>query len=392
MSQLLIDRSPDLKRLRDEGYEIEVKGGYLLIHQIPYVNGSKEVCRGIIVSDLSLVSNTQTAPPQNHVSYFIGDHPCNSDGSLITSIIHSSQNQLLAEGITINHSFSNKPTAGYPDYYQKMTRYISIISDQAFAIDKNATPRTFKVIQELDSDSVHYYMDTNSSRANIYPINSKLTGHKVAVIGIGGTGSYILDLIAKTWVSEIHLFDGDIFCQHNAFRSPGAPSIELLDTKMKKVDYMASIYSNMHKHIVPHNYYIHEENINELNDMSFVFISVDKDSVRKLIIDHLFETGIPFADVGLGVNLVDDTLIGSLRVTVGTKDKHDHLINRIPSGNLDNDEYGSNIQIADLNSLNAVLAVIRWKKMFGLYQDLKKEHHTTYSINVSQINNEDFST
>jgi hypothetical protein len=390
MSQLLIDRSPDLKRLRDEGYEIEVKGGYLLIHQIPYVNGSKEVCRGILVSDLSLVSNTQTVPPQNHVSYFIGEHPCNSDGSPITSIKHSSQNQVLAEGIVINHSFSNKPAAGYPDYYQKMTRYISIISDQAFAIDKNATPRTFKVIQELDSDSVHHYMDTNTSRANIYPINSKLTGHKVAIIGVGGTGSYILDLIAKTWVTEIHLFDGDIFCQHNSFRSPGAPSIELLDSKMKKVIYMASIYSNIHKHIFSHDYYIHEENIIELNDMSFVFISVDKDSVRKLIIDHLLKTGVPFADVGLGVNLLDDSLLGSLRVTVGTKDKHDHLASRIPSGNLDNDEYGSNIQIADLNSLNAVLAVIRWKKMFGLYQDLKKEHHTTYSINVGHLNNEDF--
>ena len=253
-------------------------------------------------------------------------------------------------------------------------------------------PRTFKVIQEVDSDSAHYYMDTNTSRANIYPINSKLTGHKVAIVGIGGTGSYILDLIAKTWVSEIHLFDGDLFCQHNAFRSPGAPSIELLDSKMKKVNYMASIYSNMHKHIVPHDYYIHEENINELNEMSFVFISVDKDPARKLIIDHLLETGVPFADVGLGVNLVDDTLIGSLRVTVGTKDKHDHLVNRIPSGNLDNDEYGSNIQIADLNSLNAVLAVIRWKKIFGLYQDLKREHHSTYSINVSHLNNEDFTT
>ena len=60
------------------------------------------------------------------------------------------------------------------------------------------------------------------------------------------------------------------------------------------------------------------------------------------------------------------------------------------SGIPDNDEYASNIQIADLNSLNAVLAVIRWKKMFGFYQDLKMEHHSTYSINVGKLNNEDF--
>ena len=41
MSQQLISHSPDLKRLRDEGYEIEVRGGYLLIHHIPFVDDPK---------------------------------------------------------------------------------------------------------------------------------------------------------------------------------------------------------------------------------------------------------------------------------------------------------------------------------------------------------------
>ena len=35
MSQPLISRSSDLKRLRDEGYELEVRGNYLLVHSIP---------------------------------------------------------------------------------------------------------------------------------------------------------------------------------------------------------------------------------------------------------------------------------------------------------------------------------------------------------------------
>jgi biotin operon repressor len=47
MLQQLIDRSPDLKQLRDEGFEIEVKGGYLLIHHIPYVNQSREINYGV---------------------------------------------------------------------------------------------------------------------------------------------------------------------------------------------------------------------------------------------------------------------------------------------------------------------------------------------------------
>ena len=63
----------------------------------------------------------------------------------------------------------------------------------------------------------------------------KLMNHKVAIIGLGGTGSYILDMLAKTPVSEIHLFDGDDFLTHNAFRSPGAASLDDLSKKQKNL-------------------------------------------------------------------------------------------------------------------------------------------------------------
>ena len=39
---------------------------------------------------------------------------------------------------------------------------------------------------------------------------------------------------------------------------------------------------------------------------------------------------------------------------------------------MEDDEYATNIQIADLNALNALMAVIKWKKLSGFYQDLKK--------------------
>jgi hypothetical protein len=392
MSRQLIDHSPDLKKLRDEGFEIEAKGGYLLIHQIPYVNSSKVIERGIMVSELTLISDTRTAPPQNHVMYFIGNHPCNKDGSVITAIVHTSQNNTLGEGITINHSFSNKPAGGYPDYYQKVTRYASIITAPAKSLDSSVTEKTFKVIPDEGCESVFQFLDTNSSRANINQLNSKFNGQKVAIIGLGGTGSYILDLLAKTPVREIHLFDGDDFLQHNAFRSPGAPSGDQLGMKMKKVNYYKSIYSRMHKYVISHDYYITAATIHELDQMNFVFICVDKDRVRKSLIDYLLVLNIPFIDVGLGITVVDESLIGATRVTAGTTMKNDHLVNRIPVNNSDNDEYASNIQIADLNSLNATLAVIKWKKLCGFYQDLRHEHHCTYSINVGQLNNEDIAS
>ena len=43
MSHLLINRSWDLQKLQNEGYELEIKSGFLLVKGVPYVNSRKEV-------------------------------------------------------------------------------------------------------------------------------------------------------------------------------------------------------------------------------------------------------------------------------------------------------------------------------------------------------------
>src|SRR6266700_4258086 len=141
MSQQLISHSPDLKRLRDEGFELEIKGGYLLVHHIPYLNNLKAINYGILVSELTLSNNTLTTKPETHVIYFIGEYPCNKDGSIISAIQHASQNQKLHESITINHTFSNKPPTGYADYYAKISRYAEIISAPAKSLDSALTEK-----------------------------------------------------------------------------------------------------------------------------------------------------------------------------------------------------------------------------------------------------------
>lgn len=388
MSHQLIVHSPDLKRLRDEGFEIEVKGGYLLIHHIPYVDSSIQVKMGTLVSTLNR-SGSKVVSPETHVIHFIGEHPCDNSGRKLTGIRLESREQILAPGVVIQHSFSNKPPEGYPDYYKKVTRYVEMISAPAISLDKSVTAKTFRPIIDEEGQSVFRYVDTNSSRANINMISAKFEGQNIVIIGLGGTGAYILDLVAKTPVAEIHLYDGDCFLVHNAFRSPGAASVEDLENVIAKTEYYKTIYSNMHKQIYSHPYYIDESNIAEISQASYVFLAIDKEAIKKTIINFLLAHEIPFIDVGLGVNTVDDCLVGTLRVTTGTSSKHDHLGNRISYGDDANNEYATNIQIADLNSLNAVLAVIKWKKLSGFYQDLKKEHNTTYAINVSQLTNDD---
>lgn len=121
----------------------------------------------------------------------------------------------------------------------------------AKSIDPKVIATTFRVMECSQEESVFRYLDTNSSRANINFINEKFKGQRIGIIGLGGTGSYILDQVAKTPVDEILLFDNDEFLLHNAFRAPGAPTIQILNEQQMKVDYFASIYSNMRRGIVP---------------------------------------------------------------------------------------------------------------------------------------------
>lgn len=391
MQQQLINHSPDLLKLKEDGLHLEEKGGFLLVYHIPYVNSRKEVAFGTLVTELTLAGD-KTAKPGTHVAYFSGDHPHNKDGTIIKAIQHSSETKKLAEGVIINHSFSNKPLAGYSDYYEKITTYIAVISSQAKAIDDTATEKIFAVVESEGEDSVFNYVDSNSSRAEINGVSKKLKGQKIAIIGLGGTGSYILDLVGKTPVGEIHMFDGDIYLQHNAFRSPGAPSIDKLRERVKKTDYFREIYSRMHKNILSHSYNICSDNLNELVAMDFVFICVDNGESKESIINFLLLHNKPFVDVGIGVHNVDDSLMGHVRVTACTGSKKDHLQQRINFKDGGKNDYKTNIQIAELNALNATLAVIKWKKLCNFYQDFSNEFHTLYSINDGKLFNEDYSS
>lgn len=242
-----------------------------------------------------------------------------------------------------------------------------------------------------ENESVFNYLDTAATKAGIVEANRKLETGKIAIVGVGGTGAYVLDLIAKTPVPEIHLFDHDTFLNHNAFRSPGAPLVDELNKKQKKVDYLAALYLRMRKNIIAHDCFIDVATVEQLKGISFVFLCIDKGSAKQLIVERLEEWGIPFIDAGMGIQLGEDNrLAGIVTVTTSTPAKRDHFRGRVAfaDGEAAN-EYSRNVQISDLNALNAALAVIKWKKLLGYYHDAAKEHWCAYTIRVNQLISED---
>ena len=109
MYQKLISRSPDLLRLQNDGYEMEVRSGYLLLHSIPYVNAQREVAFGILVTDLT-VNDDQTQRPSDHQVWFSGEYPCNRDGAIISAIRLHPPFKIFVKGLMYIIGFrANRP-------------------------------------------------------------------------------------------------------------------------------------------------------------------------------------------------------------------------------------------------------------------------------------------
>ena len=131
-------------------------------------------------------------------------------------------------------------------------------------------------------------------------------------------------------------------------------------------------------------------NVAELGALDYVFLSVDNAAVRDLVVRALRGTRTSLLDVGMGVHLVGDTqqVWGMCRVTTLTPGHHEHANRTMPlTENPGEDAYRSNIQIADLNALNAVLAVGTWKRLCGFYVDQVQADHFTYSTNLNEMGN-----
>jgi hypothetical protein len=148
----------------------------------------------------------------------------------------------------------------------------------------------------------------------------------------------------------------------------------------------------MHRNIVANAFFIDPENTRTTGDFDFAFISMDGGDAKRALVEHLEARGAPFIDVGMGVELVDEHLLGLLRVTLSTPEKREHVREnrRISFAGTGADAlYAKNIQIADLNALNALLAIVRFKKYFDFYVDLEHEHFSAYAIDGNHLTNED---
>ena len=318
MSHALIARSRDLRRLQDEGYTLRiVDQAYLMVDNVPYVTAQGEVHEAVLIMNLTF-SDDLTVPPDTHVANWTGEFPYCANGERLIALLHENAGKsMLLDSLPPVFQFSAKPVDGaYSDYHHKVTTYVEILGCEARQLDPRATAQQWKVSTDHDDDeNVFQFADTASARQNTTDLARKLQPERVAIVGAGGTGSYVLDFVAKTWVQEIHVFDDDPFLQHNAFRSPGAFSRKEIEGGPIKSALHAGRFASMRKGIVAHETRMDDTNVGQLGDFDTVFLCMDGDPIKAKILEVCLANDALLIDVGMGLHRAGGSLAGTVRTT-----------------------------------------------------------------------------
>ena len=383
MFQKLVSHNSDLARLVERGYAVAFDSGYMVVRDIPYLDANGALQWGAFVTKLKPIDQDHVIQ-EDHQIFFSGSIPHNLDGRPVANL-GGGETTLplspLSADVVVRRHFSNKPvkTGAYADFFEKIESYVAQVCAPAISRYK-VSPYTFQTRPDDAAPSVFKFMDSLSSRAEILDLSAKFTDDKVAVIGLGGTGSYVLDFLAKTPVKEIHGFDMDDFHVHNAFRSPGRLTEDEL--RQKKADVYAARYGNFRHGLHLKTKFVDASCEVDFEDVTFAFVCVDKGSSRAGIFDLLLARGIPLIDVGMGLKRKADGLRGMVRVTYYSKDDGAKVRAMQLAEMSDDPEnlYRTNVQIGELNALNAALAVLRFKQLRGFYGSDVDLYHLIFDI------------
>jgi hypothetical protein len=369
----LASHNPDLKRLLEKGYAVAYDSGYLIVRDIPHLGANGASRRGSIVAKL-VFEDEFTVRMDNHQVWWAGDLPHGMDGKPIPNLGPAAATLTLSDvsaDVVVSFQFSHKPKPNgqfrdYADLFEKIETYADVLGGPA--MEKfGDSPLTFREVDSGGAHPIFTFQDTLTSRAAIGDLSAKFEDEVVAIIGLGGTGAYLLDFMVKTPVKEVRGFDGDVFHVHNTFRAPGRLAKEEL--KQPKADVYQERYTNFRHGLHLQAKYIDATSQDDLAGVTFAFVCVDKGSARKVIFELLIELGIPFIDLGMGLKRKGFGLNGMMRTTYFPAETAQEVMDKgwaEVTSDPDN-LYKTNIQIGELNALNACLAVIRYKQIRGFY-------------------------
>lgn len=382
MSVSLISRSADLSALvNQKGYNVHIRGAYLVVKGIPYLTESGEIEQADIVTSLDLEGD-KVIPPSDHTVWWTGKMPHTATGESMESYLVCTrwdEGYTLDEGIIVYMQWSRKPkkkdgSYGYVNYCEKIETYANEVGSHAEIRYPSILDITrLGVAPDIPVKTRFKYPNTASYRNGTRGIEKRIEDEIVAVVGVGGSGSYLVDILMKTEIKELHMYDDDVLQQHNAFRMAGAAKIEELGGTTLKVDWHQQRYIPVReKGVYAHRQALGSDAKERLANCTTVFIAVDNLSRRRDIQKACEDLGVLHISVGIGVEIEgrnNDQLGGMVKVETLFNANSNCLdagdINN--SVDVDDGVYG-NIQTAELNMLSAAIAIVEWKGRRHIYR------------------------
>jgi hypothetical protein len=386
--QNLVSHNDDIRRLVEKGYAVGFDSNCLIVRDIPYLDNQRQNRTGAIVAKLVFVDQDHVVQ-DDHQILFAGAIPHGLDGQPIPNLAGGPHTLALsdaAKDVVVERSFSNKPKVAqkFVDFFEKIESYVGIISGPAMELH-GATPYTFRIVEAVASDSVFKFHDTLTSRAEITDLAAKFKDDVIAIVGLGGSGAYTLDFLVKTPVREIRAFDRDAYHVHTAFRSPGR--LEEGELGQRKAVVYHGRYDNFRTGLSFHPKFVDATCGADFDGVTFAFVCVDKGSSRAGIFELLLSKGIPFIDVGMGLKRREERLNGMMRATYYSREEGERVRDKGFAELKDqpDDLYRTNIQVGELNALNAALAVIRFKQLRGFYFEEIPYYHLLLEVGDLKI-------
>ena len=222
--------------------------------------------------------------------------------------------------------------------------------------------------------------NTFEARSEIGPVQDRIRTQCIAIIGLGGTGAYVLDLICKTPVAEIHLLDSDDLDWHNFMRAPGAPTVEEIESHREKplckVDYYHSKYASLRNGIHPHAVRVDSPSMFaeflSMHPIDYAFVCIDQlndsDSPRQdVVYEALSEANVPFIDSGVSITLEGRAVSGAVTTSAYAAGSLEWKV-AIPNAKVQGNLPGyRNVQLPEVNALAASLAVMEWRRRTEQY-------------------------
>jgi hypothetical protein len=393
VEKLPLSEDGSIQRLLDEGYPLYRRGSYLVM-AVPYLDAAGDPRTGLMVDTINFDADHRARTlPMNHQMYFVGDQPYDQDGRILFGGAGGSVTPLFdGKSSTFYWSWKllgdNGHMRDYVSLYEKFTEYASYIAGPAEAKHPEFSATPYAAIGEAASECPFPFDDMNSARANLSELDKLIADDTVAVIGMGGTGSYIFDLISKSRVRAIRLYDFDVFDIHNAFRIPGASDREELG--QPKVRVVERRYAGWHNDVRAFEERLDGESASLLEGITFAFLAVDKIAARRDIAKLLLARGIPFIIVGMGLHHGSPGLTGMVETTLLDAASRPEAISEVIGDHLIDipDEYQKNIQTVELNAFNAAMAVFMYKKYRGYYAGGHSTYQATFTISTMQLDRE----